>query len=584
VTQRKSVTLQAVTQVAQYVRVPRLASIKSRILLLAVLSTLLPTAITLGVAYTQNRRALESRIAADLVSESNQAARAISVWLKERLYDLRVFATSDEVATNLSRYATPGGQAASPRLREYLRSLHERFADFEQLVVVDANGRVVAASEAQLSPVQLPAEWQKRLRQEGQIVGDAYWDDTAGKGKLLLAVPVTRADGRITGAFAAEINVAPLRDQLRLFLTDTVSGSMYLVSDSGRVIVSSRELSRQALGATLAPTTLASLTRLDSAAMAYRNVERREVLGALRKVPQVQWSVVSEISAASALDQLRRFRNLGLLVIATLLLVVAAAAYRFGLIIVRPLERLTDGATEVAMGDLDVDLPSDASDAGEVGALTGVFNNMVARLRAGRQELANANATLRAKNQELEQLSVTDGLTGLVNHRALMQRLNEEGIRAQRNKRAFCVIMSDVDHFKQYNDQFGHPEGDQVLKKVAAILKDSTRTVDCVARYGGEEFAVLLPETEIAGALEVAERIRARIESAEFPSRKITLSIGVAEFPRHAATTKEIMVVADAALYIAKRHGRNQVAQASTEQPAPQELPATGRAKPSRKK
>jgi diguanylate cyclase (GGDEF)-like protein len=583
VAQRKSVTLQAVTQVAQYVRVPRLASIKSRILALAVLSTLLPTAITLGVAYTQNRRALESRIAADLVSTSSQSARGISVWLKERLYDLRVFATSDEVATNLSRYTTSGGGSASPRLREYLRSLHDRFADFEQLVVLDANGRVLAASDVQAAPLQLPAEWQKTLRQEGQIVGDAYWDEKAAKAKLMLAVPVTRADGRIMGAFAAEINVAPLRDQLRSFLTDTLSGSVYLVTDSGRVISSSRELSRQVLGSTLPPSTLTSLTRLDSTAMTYRNVERREVLGALRKVPQVRWSVLSEISAVAALAQVQRFRNFGLLVIATLLLVVAAAAYRFGLIIVRPLERLTDGANEVAMGDLDVDLPGDASGAGEVGALTSVFNNMVARLRAGRQELASANETLRLKNEELEKLSVTDGLTGLVNHRALMQRLNEEGIRAQRNKRAFCVIMTDVDHFKQYNDQFGHPEGDQVLKKVATILKDSTRTVDCVARYGGEEFAVLLPETEMAGALEVAERIRSRIENAEFPSRKITLSIGVAEFPRHAETTKEIMVVADSALYVAKRSGRNQVAQATVEA-TPQELPATRRAKAAKKK
>jgi two-component system cell cycle response regulator len=208
-----------------------------------------------------------------------------------------------------------------------------------------------------------------------------------------------------------------------------------------------------------------------------------------------------------------------------------------------------------------------------------VFNSMVARLRAGRQQLASANETLRQKNRELEQLSVTDGLTGLVNHRALMQRLNEEGIRSQRNSRPFTVIMTDVDHFKSYNDQFGHPEGDQVLKQVAAILKDCTRTVDCVARYGGEEFAVLLPETEMPGAMEVAERIRSRIESADFPNRKITLSIGVAEFPRDAETTADIMVIADQALYVAKRQGRNQVVQAATGAAKNKELPTARSAK-----
>jgi diguanylate cyclase (GGDEF)-like protein len=243
------------------------------------------------------------------------------------------------------------------------------------------------------------------------------------------------------------------------------------------------------------------------------------------------------------------------------------------LIIVRPLERLASGAAEVAMGDLDVDLPAAANSSGEVGALTKIFNEMVSRLRAGRLELANANETLRQKNRELELLSVTDGLTGLTNHRALMQRLNEEGVRSRRNERAFSVIMADVDHFKQYNDQFGHPEGDQVLKAMASILKDSTRTVDCVARYGGEEFAVVLPETDITGALEVAERIRSRVERTEFPKRKITLSIGVAEFPRDATTPGEIVVVADEALYVAKRQGRNQVVQANSSRASAQKLP-----------
>jgi two-component system cell cycle response regulator len=154
-----------------------------------------------------------------------------------------------------------------------------------------------------------------------------------------------------------------------------------------------------------------------------------------------------------------------------------------------------------------------------------------------------------------------------------MQRLTEEGIRSKRNKRPLTVIMVDVDHFKQYNDAFGHPEGDQVLKLVAAILKDSTRTVDCVARYGGEEFSVVLPETDMAGALEVAERIRARIEGVDFPNRRITVSIGVAEFPRDAETTNEIIVVADEALYVAKRQGRNQVVRAESKRATKKELP-----------
>jgi diguanylate cyclase (GGDEF)-like protein len=560
-TQRKSVALQAVEHVTQYIAVARLDSIKSRILALALAGTLLPASITVGVAYVQNRRALEAKITQNLLSESSQTGAAISIWLKDRLYDLKVFAGSDEVSTNLARYASQG--LASPRLREYLRSVHERIPDFEELMVLDASGRVLATSAAQSKPIALPTDWQKTLRQDGQLIGNAYWDPKKGRGKLIVAVPVHRIDGRLIGAFAVEMNLAPVQKELTQYLRDSVNGRMYLVDDSGSVVASSVGITADLLSTSLRPSIARRVRERDNAGLSYWNFEGRAVLGAVKAVPLVpQWSVISELSEESAFAQVREFRNFAVLVIIGLLLVVSVAAYRFGVIIVRPLERLADGAAQVAMGGLDVDLP-ESGKAGEVTALTKVFNEMVARLRQGRQELASANERLRAKNQELELLSVTDGLTGLMNHRALMQRLNEETMRSRRGKHAFAVIMADVDHFKQYNDTFGHPEGDVVLKKVSDLLRETTRTVDCAARYGGEEFAMLLPETDLAGALEVAERIRSRVEAADFPGRRITLSIGVAVYPKHGDTAQGVIAAADAALYVAKRGGRNQVAQAA---------------------
>jgi diguanylate cyclase (GGDEF)-like protein len=123
-------------------------------------------------------------------------------------------------------------------------------------------------------------------------------------------------------------------------------------------------------------------------------------------------------------------------------------------------------------------------------------------------------------------------------------------------------MMADVDHFKQYNDEFGHPAGDEVLKQVAAVLRDCTRTVDCVGRYGGEEFAIIMPETAIDGALTVAERIRARVASAVFPNRRITLSIGVAQYRKENGPPQATLAIADEGLYEAKRGGRNRVAEA----------------------
>lgn len=539
--------------------VPRLDSIRSRILALAVLGTLLPTALSLGIAYTQNRRALETQVTQNLLSASSQAARAAGVWLKEHLYDLRVFASSDEVLTNVNRYAIGQGSIPSARLREYLRSLQEKFPNYEQLLVMDSQGRIIASGSAQASSVQLPADWQKTMRQDNQLVGDSRWDERARKGRLLVAVPITRADGQLIGAFAAEIGLAPIQKVLQEF---AIHGPMLsLASESGKLVATSNEMTAEQFTATISGETLRHLSEREHAAVSFRNTAGLDVLGTLDRVPQLSWAVIAEVASDEAFREVRRFRNVSMLVVVLLLGLVSWIAFRLGLIIVRPLERLAAGATVVSTGDLEVDLPV-TNEAGEVDALTTVFNNMVRRLRAGRQQLSSLTDTLRNKAQELEQLSVTDGLTGLTNHRALMQRLGDEVVRAKRTDRPFSVIMTDVDFFKKYNDEFGHPAGDEVLKQVAQILKDCTRTVDCVARYGGEEFAALLPETAGPGAMEVAERMRARVASAQFANREITVSVGVAEFPADADTGAKVIAVADKALYEAKRNGRNRVERA----------------------
>jgi len=293
----------------------------------------------------------------------------------------------------------------------------------------------------------------------------------------------------------------------------------------------------------------------------YTSFGGREVIGTLEYVPQVSWAVVSEISAEAAFVQVRRFRDVALLVIALLLILVSATAYRLGLLIARPLDRLTKGAGEVAAGDLAVDLPQ-APGGGEVGYLTDVFNHMVSRLREGRRELDRINEALRKKNEELEALSTTDSLTGLANHRSLMKRLDAEEARYKRDKRGFSVLVGDVDHFKQYNDAFGHPAGDEVLQLIADIMRESARPVDCVARYGGEEFVVVMPDTTPADALELAEHIRARVAAKKFTGRKMTLSIGVASFPEDGDNAEAIISVADEALYQAKREGRDRAVRA----------------------
>lgn len=166
---------------------------------------------------------------------------------------------------------------------------------------------------------------------------------------------------------------------------------------------------------------------------------------------------------------------------------------------------------------------------------------------------------LRDKAGEYEQLSVTDPLTGLLNRRYLEERIAEEIVRSKRHRFSLSLMMLDVDEFKSYNDRYGHVAGDTALRTVADILKETLRGADVAARYGGEEFAILLPQTSAEEAAQIGERIRGRVERAEFPNRKVTISVGVAACSHEVDTPRDLISAADVALYAAKNGGRNNV-------------------------
>jgi len=178
---------------------------------------------------------------------------------------------------------------------------------------------------------------------------------------------------------------------------------------------------------------------------------------------------------------------------------------------------------------------------------------------AANMAIAMQNAIL---YQQREREAVRDGLTHLYNHRFLQERLSQEVERYRRHGRVFSLIILDIDHFKRYNDTFGHPEGDKLLVDLAGILTRSVRQVDFVARYGGEEFAIILPECPPDQAVLVAERIRRNVEAFQNAHRdryNLTVSAGVAAFPADGEDKEQIFEKADRALYRAKEEGRNRV-------------------------
>jgi diguanylate cyclase (GGDEF)-like protein len=188
----------------------------------------------------------------------------------------------------------------------------------------------------------------------------------------------------------------------------------------------------------------------------------------------------------------------------------------------------------------------------------------MAQAELGMLALQAAAALVRTRLfEQAERLATTDGLTGLMNRRSLGTQLAARVREAQRYRRPLSLLLLDVDHFKKVNDTHGHPAGDAVLRGVAAVARSRARDTDLVARYGGEELAVVLPETDAAGARAIAERLRAAVEgtahATEQGSLRVTVSIGVATWPGGGQTPDELVTTADRALYRAKQTGRNRV-------------------------
>ena len=181
--------------------------------------------------------------------------------------------------------------------------------------------------------------------------------------------------------------------------------------------------------------------------------------------------------------------------------------------------------------------------------------------------LQERTAELEAANNRLEALSYTDALTRVANRRAFDRALDVEWRRGIRSREPITLLLIDVDHFKRFNDAYGHQSGDQCLATVAEALAGCVRrAADCVARYGGEEFAAMLPATDLNGGRAIAERMRAAVEALQVPNEAgdeglVTVSIGCAAIrATDTTTTADLLAAADAALYEGKRRGRNRVA------------------------
>lgn len=543
-----------------------LRSIRSKIIVFALSATLIPS-VTMGwLSYRNNRRAIDEKIVQELTSLTSHASRELELWLIERRYEMKVFSSSYEISENLEKLnrgetAEAERDAALRRLRGYLQSVGGKFVNYQELIVLDLAGNVVASSSRRAGATGPSRDWLERARSSEPALGIAYWDDVFGLGVIIDTAPIRSPSGAFVGAMVAKIRFNQVRAILTRYTPDP-SHELYLMTYDGEILISSSGLDGRFMSSRIEPSAATRLFADPMTPHTFRSYRGTPVLGTLTTIPNLAWGIVAEKDRKNAYAAIVRMRNVTLALITAVLLGIGLTGYLLGLTIVGPLNRLTHGATKVAGGDMEVNLPIHGQS--ELSDLTQVFNQMMGHLRKFRDENIAMNQELRVRNAELQTLSVTDSLTGLHNRTQLADLLSRELARCKRHLHPFSILMIDIDHFKRFNDTNGHQAGDDILRQVAEIIRRHLRASDVAARYGGEEFLILLTETAPERALGVAEKLRAAVEETRGQRKKgVTVSIGVASFPDDGDDVDTIIREADVALYKCKRAGRNRVAMAS---------------------
>jgi diguanylate cyclase (GGDEF)-like protein len=463
--------------------------------------------------------------------------------------------------------------------------------------------------------------WYKQAVQaKGAVWTDIYTGFTPGRILISAAQPLYDRQGKLQGVSSADISLFDLKH----FLVShpvSASGQIFLMDRSGRLIASSNqdEQAFQMVHTEPKPQRVSVFdrpeTRMAAAAQAlklqfqdFRQIQPRsrvrinwqgqpQFVQALplfqrEKLGQgLDWIIVTVIPESDVMGEINAGRQM------TIGLCLAAAVAVIGLnmllsrLLTNPIRRLSQASQQITQGHPSHWLPS--SQIQELSILTDSFNQMSQEIQQSRQQLQEYSRSLEQKvterthelqveiqqrlqaeealqeaNQELRRLAFLDGLTQIPNRRWFDQRFMQEWARLKREGNSLSVILCDVDYFKQYNDTYGHQTGDDCLRDIARALSIAARRPsDLVARYGGEEFVVLLPNTDLAGAMEVAQAMRSFIHELKIPHRKssisnlVTMSFGIASVvPTDAMMPEHILIDADRGLYQAKEDGRDRVA------------------------
>ncbi len=509
-------------------------SLRSKFSLFVLTATLMTTLVVSLISTHATREFLHSRVEQKLPSLLKQTADKVKLWYDQRLHEISVFASASTLIGAITDFTVHGQEQSRKEAERFLGYLLQNSPKFSALFVLGKEHQPIVWVGKQLA---LPREF---LDRNTHVNGTSLSDVIIADDKVIqiASSPLLEFQETKLGTLNAILTVDSLEQHLKASeLSDTAL--MYLVDSNGNYVASNQPI----------PIDYATMQELPSQPQEpvlkeYTN-RKQHVVGSALFVPEIENVLVVEESYsenfAPVVDIFWRTLaiNLGIA------LLFSIGAYRIAISISRPIEALSRGVQQIAAGKTNV-LIDETSSNDEINMLTRAFNSMTARLHE--------------KTKALQKLSVTDGLTGLYNHRFFQLYLSKEEKIAKRNGKELALILCDIDNFKLLNDRLGHGEGDKILERVAEVFKRHTRTSDVVARYGGDEFIIVAPNTKLEVALELAEQLRRVVAdkvsiSGEPELRaRITMSAGVATFTHD---SKTLFNDADQALYRAKKAGRN---------------------------
>ncbi len=534
-------------------------TIRNRILIFSVLVTLVPS---FGMGWFLNNTihaTITEKTEQQLLDSSNIITREISLWFKERNYDLHVFSSSFVILENFIKYLKAEDSAekksskssvAARKIETYLSSVEKQFDNYTRLSVLDTEGAVIAASvtEDKAHPVHLPKNTAEQIAATTFFRGDIYFEKGTNSPLILLGIPL------FSDQYDKHIGYLAIEARLQAILPLLNTGQANTNTDvyvSSALIDLKNGLRFLSNDNSMAPVTVSKdvlqLFNNPSHLHDFSNHRSERVVGIATPLQQLHWGLVVTVDHDAVFMKVTRSRDRNILIVCSLMLIIGFVAYLFARQIITPLATLTKGALQVADGNLDVHLPVRQND--ELGFATRVFNGMVAELQRS--------------HTQLEQLATTDSLTGIANRKLILETLVKQFDYYQRYGTEFSILMIDIDYFKKTNDTYGHQAGDTVLRQLGAIFPEILRNVDTAGRYGGEEFLVILVKTGGEKAQHTAERIRHTVQQHQFTfgsnQLQVTISIGVAKILEDDTNEGNLISRADQALYQAKANGRNQV-------------------------